>query len=397
MVGIILFELIYIVSLFFSLWLSFFEFAASNNIFLVFLWIVFASLAFALIHTKSRIGEISILLLLMPLIFYRDRKSIFFIILVTAFIYLYIKKSLLEGSHHEYAYKIKRTYILCAILGYLSIKLFGVDGYISTALPFFTIYLISSLILLRTIRHIDSNLDLGNIRKNNTKYLIFMAVVFLIIASEKLRIFIWTSFNGMLNKLLITMVYPLYLIGSLLGRYIEKIKKDPELLSIVISKMEDIKKDLKLEEIVEEAVVLDFTILKIISALILFIIVAFIVYRLIMRTSTKIYSTISYTEEREFMKKTNKKKRRRWFFREKYPEDLREQVRFFYRRYLEKLKNKDIEIAKSDTSFDINKKAKEVFNHGIDDIRKIYIRCRYGNKKVTKEDVDNIKNLYENL
>ncbi len=116
-----------------------------------------------------------------------------------------------------------------------------------------------------------------------------------------------------------------------------------------------------------------------------------------MRTSTKIYSTISYTEEREFMKKTNKKKRRRWFFREKYPEDLKEQVRFFYRRYLEKLKNKDIEIAKSDTSFDINKKAKEVFNHGIDDIRKIYIRCRYGNKKVTKEDVDNIKNLYENL
>ena len=91
------------------------------------------------------------------------------------------------------------------------------------------------------------------------------------------------------------------------------------------------------------------------------------------------------------MKKTNKKKRRRWFFREKYPEDLREQVRFFYRRYLEKLKNKDIEIAKSDTSFDINKKAKEVFNHSIDDIRKIYIRCRYGNKKVTKEDVDNIK------
>jgi len=394
MIEVILFELISIVSLLFSLWLSFFEFAAGSKVFLVFLWVVFSSLIFALIHIKSRVYEISIILILMPLIFYRDIKSIAFLLLLTIFVYLYVKKSLLEGSHSEYAYKIKNTYVLCFILGYISAKAFGLDGHINTALPFYTIYFISSLILLRTIRHIDSNMDVEKIRKNNIKYLMLIALVTPISASQDLRNYIWIRFKYLFEKLMIIVFYPMYLIGKLFDRDWRKIKVGSSLFEEV---GKDTVYNLELQEATEEAEILDFTILKIIFASILFLMVVFIVYKLIMKSSTRQYSDISYTEEREFIRDTSRKKRRRWFFREKYPVDLREQVRFFYRKYLEKLKRENVNILKSDTSLDVNQKAREILDHGIDDLRKIYIKCRYSKEEITEEDVDNIKNIYHNL
>ena len=394
MIEVILFELISIVSLLFSLWLSFFEFAAGSKVFLVFLWVVFSSLIFALIHIKSRVYKISIILILMPLIFYRDIKSIAFLLLLTIFVYLYVKKSLLEGSHSEYAYKIKNTYVLCFILGYISAKAFGLDGHINTALPFYTIYFISSLILLRTIRHIDSNMDVEKIRKNNIKYLMLIALVTPISASQDLRNYIWIRFKYLFEKLMIIVFYPMYLIGKLFDRDWRKIKVGSSLFEEV---GKDTVYNLELQEATEEAEILDFTILKIIFASILFLMVVFIVYKLIMKSSTRQYSDISYTEEREFIRDTSRKKRRRWFFREKYPVDLREQVRFFYRKYLEKLKRENVNILKSDTSLDVNQKAREILDHGIDDLRKIYIKCRYSKEEITEEDVDNIKNIYHNL
>ncbi|HHV45870.1 MAG TPA: hypothetical protein GXX53_03020 [Tissierellia bacterium] len=394
MIEVILFELISIVSLLFSLWLSFFEFAAGSKVFLVFLWVVFSSLIFALIHIKSRVYKISIILILMPLIFYRDIKSIAFLLLLTIFVYLYVKKSLLEGSHSEYAYKIKNTYVLCFILGYISAKAFGLDGHINTALPFYTIYFISSLILLRTIRHIDSNMDVEKIRKNNIKYLMLIALVTPISASQDLRNYIWIRFKYLFEKLMIIVFYPMYLIGKLFDRDWRKIKVGSSLFEEV---GKDTVYNLELQEATEEAEIQDFTILKIIFASILFLMVVFIVYKLIMKSSTRQYSDISYTEEREFIRDTSRKKRRRWFFREKYPVDLREQVRFFYRKYLEKLKRENVNILKSDTSLDVNQKAREILDHGIDDLRKIYIKCRYSKEEITEEDVDNIKNIYHNL
>lgn len=394
MIEVILFELISIVSLLFSLWLSFFEFAAGSKVFLVFLWVVFSSLIFALIHIKSRVYKISIILILMPLIFYRDIKSVAFLLLLTVFMYLYVKKSLLEGSHSEYAYKIKNTYVLCFILGYISAKAFGLDGHINTALPFYTIYFISSLILLRTIRHIDSNMDVEKIRKNNIKYLMLIALVTPISASQDLRNYIWIRFKYLFEKLMIIVFYPMYLIGKLFDRDWRKIKVGSSLFEEV---GKDTVYNLELQEATEEAEILDFTILKIIFASILFLMVVFIVYKLIMKSSTRQYSDISYTEEREFIRDTSRKKRRRWFLREKYPVDLREQVRFFYRKYLEKLKRENVNILKSDTSLDVNQKAREILDHGIDDLRKIYIKCRYSKEEITEEDVDNIKNIYHNL
>jgi len=394
MIEVILFELISIVSLLFSLWLSFFEFAAGSKVFLVFLWVVFSSLIFALIHIKSRVYKISIILILMPLIFYRDIKSVAFLLLLTVFMYLYVKKSLLEGTHSEYAYKIKNTYVLCFILGYISAKAFGLDGHINTALPFYTIYFISSLILLRTIRHIDSNMDVEKIRKNNIKYLMLIALVTPISASQDLRNYIWIRFKYLFEKLMIIVFYPMYLIGKLFDRDWRKIKVGSSLFEEV---GKDTVYNLELQEVSEETEILDFTILKIIFASILFLMVVFIVYKLIMKSSTRQYSDISYTEEREFIRDTNRKKRRRWFLREKYPADLRDQVRFFYRKYLEKLKRENVNILKSDTSFDVNQKAKGIFGKGIDDLRKIYIKCRYSKEEITEEDVDNIKNIYHNL
>ncbi|WP_352418639.1 hypothetical protein [Proteiniborus sp.] len=149
-----------------------------------------------------------------------------------------------------------------------------------------------------------------------------------------------------------------------------------------------------LEEIVEEQV-WDFTILKRILGLIVIIVVIYIVYRLIIKVGNGRYEGIEYVEERENIKGTKDKKKR--FKRDKYPKELSEQIRYYYRRFLGKLIKRDIEILKTDSSSEINEKAKEVFDDDIHKIREIYINSRYGNTETDKKLVEEMESLYKKL
>lgn len=158
------------------------------------------------------------------------------------------------------------------------------------------------------------------------------------------------------------------------------------------------------EEIIEaenlesftEYVQKNFLILKIIAGLILFIVVIYILYKLLSKTGEKNYIEAEYTEHREYIKNEKNKKRRR-IFGEPYPKDPKEQIRYYYRKFLDRLNKEEIGILKQDTSLDINKKATESFGNDAEKIRDIYIASRYGSKDVDKEDVEAIKVLYKNL
>ncbi len=107
------------------------------------------------------------------------------------------------------------------------------------------------------------------------------------------------------------------------------------------------------------------------------------------------YAGIEYTEHREYIK--DKKKGRRRLFGERYPKEPAEQIRYYYRKLLDKLKKEDIEIRKQDTSLDVNNKAIDRFGDEIKDMRKLYIDSRYGDGKVDKETVEKMKTLYKNI
>lgn len=90
MIDLILLELISLVSYIYSLILIFTSFAPINEMVLMFLWTIIVSLVFALSYKKSKLFEISILLLFLPLRFYNSKSAIFLTIVTTFFVYIYI-------------------------------------------------------------------------------------------------------------------------------------------------------------------------------------------------------------------------------------------------------------------------------------------------------------------
>ncbi len=397
MIEIVLIELISIISFIYSLWLMFAFFAPINEIFIVFIWTVGTSLIFALVQNKKKIYNLSILLLLLPMYFYRSKASIVFILVYTLIIFLYIKRSLLRGNHYLYANTFKKIHILYIFVIYFRLLLDGFDGSVSHAAPFIIIYILSSVILTRTIRHIDSNMEMEKIRKDNIKHLIFIALVFIIVTFDKLRSTIWTAISTFFEKLLYILFYPFYLIAR--NIVVEPGSPETEMGEVIddffiIVDLENLENTEGYEELARKFLKL-VSIMKTILIVILAAILIYIVYKIIIKLGSRNYVGEGFTEEREYIKR--KKKKGGLFNREKYPKEFREQIRYYYRRYLEKLERSDIEILETDTSLEVNKKAEEIFDEGIEDIREIYINTRYGEKSVDGTTVEEIKSLYKRL
>ena len=322
---------------------------------------------------------------------------IFFIIISTLLIFLYIKKSLLRGNHYLYANTFKKIHAFYIAIICLRLLLDGLEGSISSAIPFIIIYILSSTILTRTIRHIDSNMEMGKIRKNNIKHLIFISLIFIIVTFEELRSFIWTAISNIFEKLILALFYPLYLLARLLAP--EPSEVEPEMSEVIDNffRIDGLQEGQAIEGYEELArKLLKFaSIVKTILIIILTAALIYIVYKIIIKLGNRNYVGEGFTEEREYIKK--EKKKDKVFNIEKYPKEFGEQIRYYYRHYLEKLRRSDIEILETDTSLEVNEKAKEVFDEEIEGIREIYINTRYGGKYVDASTVEEMKNLYRNL
>ena len=150
-----------------------------------------------------------------------------------------------------------------------------------------------------------------------------------------------------------------------------------------------------LEELAGKASGTNNEIFKVIGIIIFTILIIYIIYKLLVKTGNRQYEGLQYTEKRDYIEK-DKRKKKSWF-RERYPSEFKEQIRYYYRRYLNKLDKEDVEVLKSDTSLEVNEKAKRKFEEEIDEIRKIYIESRYGEKEVEKETVERMKTLFREL
>lgn len=328
MIEVIFIEIVSIVSFLYSIFMIFSSFAPINEMAILFLWTVTSSMIYALIYRKSKIYEFSILLLLLPLILYHDKQAIYFILATTLLVFLYIRSSLSKGSHYTYVDKIKKSYLLYIPLIYINFISNYFNMSIAHAVPFIIIYILSSVILARTIRHLDTNMGIKNIRKNNIKHLLIMAIVFAIAAFDKLR----ESVMIFAEDLMTIIYYPIYWLGKIIKIPYEKLKIEQEVPENTEKIVEEltIEQLEALEEFAEEKV-WDFTILKRILGLMLIVAIIYIIYRLIIKAGNRRYENIEYVEEREYIKVSKEKKKR--FKRDKYPKELREQIRYYYRRF----------------------------------------------------------------
>lgn len=405
---IVLIEIISFASFIYSLVSLFYGMAPNNEMLLVFFFTVGISTFYARNKNRSKIYKVSILFLLLPLFYFKELGARYFIISSAILIFLYVENTVDRGRYSDYVSRFKYSLMIFAVAIYIrfllgnltglmkdGVAMQGVSGSLVFAAPFIIIYIVSTVLLNRSIRHREFNDDIRNIRRTNIKYLIATGIFLLINSIDQIKSFIIGGFGKIIDLFIVIIYYPMHWLtknidlGS--GDYIQVEEELSEGLGeLGLESMEGS------EGVFQENAPMDFTIMRRIIGFILIIVLIYLVYRLFMKSNEKKDSLGDYREEREYMARP-KKKRKAIFQSLRYPKDIKDQIRFYYRKYLRKVDKADIQVLDSDTSEDINEKAKLEFGDSVESIRNIYIESRYGNKDQDIEDLEKIKSLYKNL
>lgn len=404
MISILGLEMISVISLLFGILNIFFNFTSVSNMFLLYLWFIVLSFSTAILFTRNKIFIVLLALGFLPLIYFKGQTAWSYLLLSVILIGVYIIYGFNKGSYDELVRRFKVIFWALGLISLLSLMSSTLREVIVDSIQFFVIYILTTSILIRSIRHLQSGMDPNKLVKINTRYLMILSIFSLIIGLDRIRESIFTFLRSsifaiiqniylwLVNILITIIYYPVtfiyrlfdYLFRARIEGNMEEFELNPYL-------PDDGEMDFA-NQVTEVPDILE-TIIFILGNVLIILLIIYIVYRILSGLGNRSYNTIEYSEHREFIKSNKKKKR---LIREKYPSQIRDQIRYYYRRYLENLEKSNIGITKSDTSLDINNKSKDEFKN-THIIRDIYKLARYKEDEPDEKEVEKIKNAYKNM
>lgn len=400
MTELILIEIISITSLIFTVLITVLDFTSLNSYFLLFLWTTVVSSIYG-VNKRKAYSKYILLAILLPLFLFKTNLVYYFLFSLFILIYLYLIKSLERGSYGNYVDDLKNSsfiFLALLIISYLGDIL---PRFMAKSIPFIIIYFITTIILIRSLRHLSLGMDKDIIRRSNKRYLATIIGISGLVTLDNLRNIVFGTISlivGTIYKLIVDIVFGLlyYPISAAIfgllkfGNWILSLlgKMDGEIDQIDMVNGDQVE---GVATLARELPVVDIS-LKIVVGLL----AIYILYRLIKKYGERQRVLMDYIEEREFVGKEQAKRPRNLILRK--PKQLKEQIRYYYKLYLLKLTNNNIIIESSYTSFEINEKAKEKYPlNTIEKFRNIYIDNRYGYKLADIESVDEIEKLYKDI
>lgn len=403
MLDLITFEMIMINVFVFSLFNLAFGFNVSENSTPLLISIVLSILA-------TKLSEKSILFKFLPLLslaylFINPNTSIFYVFCVSTICIFYIFKIYDQTSVRLYSQYIKVCYFMIIVFIY-SNMIEHPDLEENLVLGYnYLVFIISSILFLRTKRHYENNLNMDRIRKNNFIYIITLFLGYVITSSHTIMSRINDAFNSLFIPLHNKFIYYLDKLVSYLFKDIKSAQ------DIIVKNAESLKsppsnegeKAAKLKEVIDNSVYIK-AINRILSTLftIVFVaILAFVIYKIYNKakqSKTEKSKDIVIHENLEVTKKIKKS-----IFGERYPKETKDRIRYWYRKYLRKLQYKEDDLF-SKTSLDVNKEAfLKIKNtntlektNNLQTLRQAYLKARYSDTFST-DDLATIENSYKNI
>lgn len=400
MFSLALLELMAVTGLLYSLLLIFVEVGPLEVMALLFAWTVGVSLVYYYSRPWAKPFRLSALLLLAPLYFYHDGGAWTFFLITVPLLLMYLERFLLRGSCEDYVDNFRKVALIYPVALFLRWAAPGFGEAINRSAPFIFVYFLSSILLIRSVRHVEAGMDLRRLQGTNLRYLIVIATVLLLSTLAEVRRLAGLTVRGLISLLFLPVVLALQLLGWIMARLSSWIMRHP----IDWSRLQELPKldnGGEVPPLVEgtPSPILE-TIFEIMRATFIALLIGgalYILYRLLLRGGRQIYRGLDYVEEREFLLRQGPRQKRRFRLWDRLPRDPAEQVRFYYRKFLEKLVRQKVELHKDDTSLEIQKKAKVLFPQGPEEIRDIYIASRYGQKAVNGEMVRRMEGLVREL
>lgn len=339
--------------------------------------------------------------LLLPVLYYGlNYKSLFTII--TFIFALYIIKNIdtsYESSADEFNLGIK-ILIIFFLISFISQTM---DIFSTWSAGYIILYIISSIIILRTLRLIKYNQNNKYAVRSNILYSVIISSISVLFCFKNIRDYILVILIKLYDKIIDIFIYIFswlfYAVGyiltilfNLFWKLIKRAKLHPQNGDINIAKLPEYPDRKSLIESI-----FDIKLVNVLIKVLVIFIISYILIKLLLKKTDKKEENIDYTESREFIKDTIKqdkniiKKLHEYF-------NLRsssEYIRFYYRKFLKMCLNNKINIKSSDTTKEINKKSELIFNKdSLRGIRDIYLDTRYGE---TEADSGTLKKFKQYL
>lgn len=402
MIEYIAIEVLTAVSFLYAFLLSLFYIGPASDLGFAFLWTNTIMLIYATISRRHKPLKLCALLLLAPIYYFNSFWGITFFILTTGLLIVHVEYNLYQ-NHLEYRFVVKNTYgILIALFGvwlYLSAFPDDVLSYNLTAsFPFVIAYLMFSIILVRSERHIKSNMPLNTIRSSNFIFVVVGAFVFIGLIMTETRNKIYQTLTNTLSTLTEFMLRPLY---ALFNDYnLEGLTDVVE--PVVLENADSLEQVLETLETTNHIVtetgfdwrnLIDFLLEKT-----LFILLIGLILWTMIRLSKVLFKNnhtenATQTVEKSFVFEKEKHAPRRNLFEKFFLKTPLAHIRYYYRKHLDLLEDQGAIIEPQDTSLEISKKAHLKGIVDADDIRRIYIEARYGDKAISKVQAEQMKSL----
>lgn len=340
---------------------------------------------------KKRNWKTTVLLgvsLSLPMLLYFTLERVLFTLLFAIGCIYYYEKFMGRLEMEERAGRFKVHYSIMTVLVFAGILVKPVQEKMLSILPFMMLYLFSEILLSVTLRQSAYG---TTSKKNNRRiyvFLILAMVLSLIISVEGIRIQLLYGTGvlfGLLQKALFFLLYPLLYVGLWIftasGRRLMEVFSDSYVEQEIPGASPGIGEEIKMAQ---NSDLWGFVLGA--GLLVVIMVIGYFVYK---KRRVDNYSRRPLNEKREYLisKETlfNRKKR------DRFPSGYNDQIRYYYRKYLRKIKkNRMLEV--SDTSQSISLKGDGVTLNN-DEIRDLYIQFRYGGESADKDSVGFMKKI----
>ncbi|NLW39605.1 MAG: hypothetical protein GXY96_01560 [Tissierellia bacterium] len=401
--SIILIQLISLLSFIFPLLIILLPWISIDNFFVLFFWFLLISYLELIFKKKGKKYFYLNFLLLLPAIKYPSIGNVVFLSIAAYYTYYYIFQysSGMRMGFFRKDFQNKLKIILVALI------ISQITGKLTSSgkdiIPFILIYFISTIILLRNIRHLEHSPDVDRMKRSNAIFAISISILYLLLGMESLKafiyrwikaIYIWIT-DQIFKILYWPIVYMSYYVEKLI-RYIMSLMANNQLAS----SPEGVNGELDFAEWVQNEPTFPLWLSRLLTIAVIIALGLFLAYISYYLFKKKVVNKrkegLSYREEREFIGiREDKKRKERILFK---PKGIREQIRYYYRKLLIKMEKRGVNITSSDTSFEINLKAeKNMDGKALDDLRRIYIEARYKEGEIDESKVKKMKKLYKRL
>jgi hypothetical protein len=220
----------------------------------------------------------------------------------------------IKGINYDTEYEIlRRGIILCAATFFISVVSSNINLFNKNSAQYIIIFLVSSVLLLRTLRYSQYNSDSSEARKINNRYSIMIILLSAVLSISYVREivvkavkytynFIVEGFMWLFSWLFLGIGYILAIAQNALARLIARINRQwPQLFQNV-----NPPKDVETPEVEEiRKALFDNVVINVILKVVIIFIILYIIIRILRYFAAKSKDEGQYFEEREFITKSS--------------------------------------------------------------------------------------------